>query len=402
MNGLRIAVGLLRTPRLGPFLIGRTLAATAIWMERIALGWLIWEATGSAAWVGALAFLRLAPGMVFGPWGGVLADRRGGIAVLRGCYAALALVSAAAAVAVAAGIAGPVVLMLVGTLSGALQSLAAGPLKSAITEVAPRRVLATAVPVASVTFNAAAFVGPAIAGAMIAAAGAAAVFAAVAVLAAGFAAVLAGLPAPVPAPAPARGALRAVAEAGGVAARHPLIGPLMALHIAFSLLMRPIVELLPAVVGGLAGGGSTMLGLLTGATGIGAFAGSLWLTWRSGSPRLVRPVLGAAGLACAAVLALAAGTGATQAALALATLGGALVVRAAGGTTLVQLAVADAYRGRILAIWGTVLRVGAAAGGAVLGVAADAFGIRAAMAVAALLALACLIAVLRRLRAEAL
>lgn len=398
MNGLRIAVELFRTPGIGPFLTGRTLAAAAIWMERIALGWLIWDATGSATWVGTLAFVRLAPSLLFGPWGGILADRFGGVAVLRACYGVTALLALAMAAVVVAGLAEPLTLLVLGTASGALQALANGPMKSAVSDVAPRHRLATAVPVASVTFNVAAFIGPAIAGVLIATVGAASVFALVAASAAGFTLILARLPAGTPAPAAAQSALRAFGEAGGAAMRHPVIGPLLLLHVSFSVLMRPIIELLPAVAGALAGGGPATLGTLTASMGFGAFVGSLWLTWRSGNPRLLGPVLAAAALACLAALLLAASRNELQAALCFAALGGALVIRAAGGNTVVQLAVEDRYRGRVMAIWGTALRLGAAAGGLALGVLADALGMRAIIAAAALLAFLSILPVMLRLR----
>ena len=397
MNGLGVALALFRTPGIGPFLIGRTLAATAGWMERIALGWLMWEATGSATAVGVLAFVRLAPSIVLGPWGGVLADRRGSTLMLAACHAAAVPVALLAAGLVAAGQAGPGVLMALGAASGGFQSLAIGPNKSAVSEVAPRQYLATAIPVASVTFNAAAFVGPALAGVLIASVGAAAVFVLVATGAGAFAAILARLPRAPRTAAPAQAAVAAFSEATRVAARHAVIGPLLWLHVSFSLLMRPIVELLPAVAAKLVGAGPQTLGLLTAAMGAGALAGSLWLTWRSGAPGLVRPVLLAAVAACGAALTLALGSGTPLSAACFATLGGALVIRAAGGNTLVQLVVEDRYRGRVMSVWGTTLRIGAALGGLALGVLADAFGMKPVIALAALSAFVSILAVAPRL-----
>jgi MFS family permease len=398
MNGLSVALGLFRTPGIGPFLIGRALAATAGWMERITLGWLMWDATGSATAVGVLAFVRLAPSIVLGPLGGVLADRRGSTAILAACQAATVPVALLAAALVAGEVAGPAALLALGAASGVLQALAIGPNKSAVSEVAPRQHLATAIPLSSVTFNAAAFVGPALAGSMIVAFGAAWVFALVAVGAGAFAVILARLPRAHGTPSPPQGAMLAMAEATRAAVRHPVIGPLLWLHVSFSLLMRPIVELLPAVAGKLVGAGPQTLGLLTAAMGLGAFAGSLWLTWRSGSPGLVRPVLLAAVAACLAAFLLALGSGVLQAAACFAALGGALVIRAAGGNTLVQLLVEDRYRGRVMSVWGTTLRIGAALGGLALGALSDVFGMGLVIALAALAALASILPVALLLR----
>lgn len=371
---------------MGPFLAARAVAATGIWMERIGLGWLVWEATGSAGWVGALAFVRLAPTAFFGPWGGVLADRVGSLRVLRASYLAAAAVSLATAVLVLAGAAGLTALLLLGTASGMLQAIANGPMKAALSEVSPRRLLATAIPLGSVTFNLAAFVGPALAGGMLATSGAAPVFVTAALASALFVGVLVQLPNAPPSGAARGPAIQAFAEAAGAAARDPVIAPLLLMHTVFSLLMRPVIDLLPAVAGGLFGGGPETLGLLTAAMGLGALAGSLWLTWRSGSGELGRRILGAACLAVVAAAALALAATEVQAALCIAALGGALVVRAAGGNTVVQLEVEDALRGRVMSIWGTVLRLGSAVGGLALGLAADRFGFQVSIVVAAVLA----------------
>lgn len=223
MNGLRVAAGLFRTPRIGPFLIGRMLAATAVWMERLAFGWMMWAATGSATMVGLLAFVRLAPSLILGPWGGVLADRRGSILVLASCYAASVPVALLAAMLALAAEVGPATVLALGAASGALQAIANGPMKSAVSDVAPRAHLATAVPLASVTFNLAAFFGPAMAGMLIAISGPPVVFLLAALGFGAFVLVLVRLPRTASAPSPQHGAIRAFGEAGLSAMRHPVI-----------------------------------------------------------------------------------------------------------------------------------------------------------------------------------
>ena len=44
-------------------------------MHRIAVMWLAWELTGSAFWVGMVAFCDLAPAIIFSPIAGAVADR---------------------------------------------------------------------------------------------------------------------------------------------------------------------------------------------------------------------------------------------------------------------------------------------------------------------------------------
>lgn len=57
------------------FFIGIFFAVQAIWIQRVTLGWLAWERTGSAGVVGVVAALSLAPTLVLGPAFGVMAER---------------------------------------------------------------------------------------------------------------------------------------------------------------------------------------------------------------------------------------------------------------------------------------------------------------------------------------
>ena len=47
------------------------------WGNKLGLGWLTWEVTGSAGWLGIVAFTGIIPVMVVAPFGGALADRHG-------------------------------------------------------------------------------------------------------------------------------------------------------------------------------------------------------------------------------------------------------------------------------------------------------------------------------------
>ena len=51
------------------------LTNTCGWMQRIAQDWLILSLTGNVALVGLTVTLQLGPMLLFGLWGGVIADR---------------------------------------------------------------------------------------------------------------------------------------------------------------------------------------------------------------------------------------------------------------------------------------------------------------------------------------
>ncbi len=57
------------------FWIGTLVSHAGDWMDNVAFNWLIWELTGSGAYLGLLAFFRAFPILVFTLFGGALADR---------------------------------------------------------------------------------------------------------------------------------------------------------------------------------------------------------------------------------------------------------------------------------------------------------------------------------------
>src|SRR5215468_6282130 len=58
------------------FFIGQGVSLCGTWMQTIALGWLVLHLSdNSGLAIGAVHALQFAPTLLFGAWGGVLADR---------------------------------------------------------------------------------------------------------------------------------------------------------------------------------------------------------------------------------------------------------------------------------------------------------------------------------------
>ena len=57
------------------FFMGQIVSLAGAWMQNIALAWFVVELTNSPLAVGALAFCRFLPFMLFGLYAGVIADR---------------------------------------------------------------------------------------------------------------------------------------------------------------------------------------------------------------------------------------------------------------------------------------------------------------------------------------
>ncbi len=374
----------LRTPGIAAFLTGRFLAAMGVWSERIAIGWLIWERTGSTALLGLAAFLKLGPAIVLSPIGGMMADRMGSVGLLRRCYAlnaALALVLAASAVHL------PLALVLALTAAlGCVQAVAAAPIKSVVPQIVRREDLAVAFPVSSATFNLAAFVGPAAAGVAIATLGLWAAFSVSVLGATIFFVVLARWSGTDRRVEPAgTNWLREIVDAASFISQDRRIGPIMVLHVAASLCLRPFIDLLPAHVARLGSGGPAMLGFATSAFGFGAVAGAVWMAAAAMDEALARRLLWGTVIAVVCLLLIALG-GATLSFLVAATgFGAAMMVRGTATLTLVQIAAPEGMRGRVSGLYSTIIRGGAAIGAALIGLAAIPVGLPVATAGAAIL-----------------
>ena len=74
LNSRLIALPL-RNPNFGIYTAGSAVSLVGMWMQRIAVGWLAWQLTGSGLWLGIVAFADFFPVVLVGPIAGTAADR---------------------------------------------------------------------------------------------------------------------------------------------------------------------------------------------------------------------------------------------------------------------------------------------------------------------------------------
>ncbi len=70
-----VALRALRHRNYRLFFFGQSISLIGTWMQRVAVGWLVYRLTGSEALLGLEAFLTMFPSLFMSPIGGVLADR---------------------------------------------------------------------------------------------------------------------------------------------------------------------------------------------------------------------------------------------------------------------------------------------------------------------------------------
>jgi MFS family permease len=378
---------------------GNSISLIGWWLQKVAVGWLAWTLTHSGAWLGFVSLADFLPVLVLSPFAGVLADRRDRVRILRltqlcGCAQAVLL-----AILVYTGVIGIDLLFGLVLALGIASALAQPARLALIPTLVDRDCLASALAINSVAFNMARFIGPAIAGLLIADVGIAAAFVANALGYVWFQIALhrlRDLP-PLP-PASGQNALRASYEAFRYATQHAGIGPLLLLFVGTTIATRGFVEMFPGFADNVFNRGPEGLSMLTSTVGLGAILGGMWMIMRPRIDGLTGVVLAATLAMSLAVLAFAATDRFFLALPCVLVAGAAMTVTGTGAQTLIQAAVDSRMRGRVMALYGVIFRAGPALGAVLCGAASVRFGLRAPLAAGAVLSCAVWLATRLRYR----
>jgi MFS family permease len=315
---------------------------------------------------------------------GAMADNFDRRRVMLAAQGFMLLVSIALSICAWAGLLTPWLLLSFTFLIGCGTAFNGPAWQASVGEMVPRSVLPTAVAYNSMGYNIARSLGPAIGGAIVAAAGAVAAFAINAVSYVGLIAVLLRWKPELPERTLPRETL-GVAIAAGV--RYVLLSPnilgVLVRAAAFGVTASALMALMPLIARDLIRGGPLTYGLLLGAFGVGAVLGAL-------ATRRLRQRFTTERLVATASLTLAAATGVcamsswlavTMAALALG--GGAWVVALSSFNVSVQFAAPRWVVARALAQYQMVAFGGMAVGSWIYGWITDHHGVSTALLVAA-------------------
>ncbi|MFJ7899869.1 MFS transporter [Streptomyces sp. NPDC096198] len=373
----------------GPFrryLIGQLTSNTGTWMQRAAQDLLVLHLTGnSGGAVGVVTALQFLPQTLFGLVGGILADRfprRTLLLITQSTMAALSLLLGILTIT------GSVTLAWVFALAFALGTATAvdAPARGAfIPELVGRTYVAAAVSLNSAQFNVARFIGPALAGLAVAAAGTGPVFL---VNAASYLAVLYGLitlPTRTPrrSSGPRRGATRPGAPFRHIAATPELLLPVTVIAVVgtFGLNFQVTLSVMAVEV---FHSGPAAYGCLSAAYAAGSLVGAL-LTARRGRPPTARLLVTATVVfgTLEATLGLMPGYAAFTAFLVPTGLAAATVTTTAN--TLTQLHTDPGLRGRVMSVYFLVLLGGTPVGAPLVGLVSDTFGARSSLVLGGLI-----------------
>jgi MFS family permease len=371
-TALRRSFNSLEVPNYRRYFAGQVISLSGNWMQNVTALWLILTLTNSGFAVGLTTALQFLPMLLFGAYGGLLADRFPKRKLLFVTQTLMTIPAAGLFLVTAFHVEAPWMIYIAVLLFGAVNCVDNPTRQSFVIEMVGQDRLVNAVSLNSVIIEVARIVGPAIAGVLIATVGVVPCFGLNLLT---FAAMIAALwsmdPRALHAPPPAvrkRGAIR-----DGL--RHVRHTPELAVPLALMALVGTLgfnfQVALPLLARFTFGGGAGSYAVLVSSMGVGSIIAAL-----------INGSRGKTGGAVIAAASLGFGVAALLAAVmpdlileavTLAALGAAAVIFVSSINSTIQLAVSAEMRGRVMALFSIVFLGSTPIGGPLTGWLAEAY-----------------------------
>jgi MFS family permease len=377
----------LSIPNFRRYFTGQLVSLSGNWMQTIAEIWLILSLTGSGLAVGFTTALQFLPMLIFGAWGGLIADRvpkRRLLLLTQGLHMIAPLTMLALALE---GALVPALVFGLVFLRGCVNAVDYPTRQAFVMEMVGSDRVVNAVSLNSVLVHSARVIGPALAGVLIATIGVEPCFALNAASFAFMIWVLAGMDTEKLRPSEiAEREPGAVREGLRYVRREPELWIPLGLMAIVGTLGYNFQSVLPLLARFTFDGGPSTYAVLVAAMGLGAIIGALI----NGARGSVTPMLliGAAFVFGLLSLLAAGAPTLTLEILALAPLGAATVTLAASINSSLQLASEPTMRGRVMALYSIVFLGSTPIGGPLSGWLSEAVDPRAALVMGGVAAIA--------------
>jgi MFS family permease len=334
------------------FFGGQLISLIGTWMQSVAQSWLVYRITGSAVLLGTVGFASQIPVFLLATVGGIVADRYRKRRIVIGTQTISMVLAFVLAGLTLANVIQVWEIIVLATLLGVVNAFDIPARQAFFVEIVGKEDLQSAIGLNSSIFNGARIIGPAIAGILVAGIGEGWCFV---VNAVSFLAVIAGLL-----------LMRVEDRAGRGEGRRPLedalegfryalgsrtISSLLLLVGLVSIVGVPYTVLMPIFADRILHGGARELGLLMGATGVGAVMGALTLAMRQGVRGLGRVAAFAAGGFGLSLVLFSLSRWFWLSFLLLVPVGYSVMLQMAATNTLLQTMSPDHLRGRIVALY---------------------------------------------------
>lgn len=149
------------------YVTGQAISLVGFWLHQVASGWLVFELTGSAFWVGTTAAIGGLPFLIFTTFAGVFIDKINKQKLLIWTQVIEGAIAITLGLIVLTGHATLPLVIALAFLNGMVASIDLPTRLTFIVEMVGKRDLASAIPINNGIFNAARFIGPALAGIII-------------------------------------------------------------------------------------------------------------------------------------------------------------------------------------------------------------------------------------------
>lgn len=358
------------------FLGSQVVATTGLWMQRIAQDWLVLELTGSVTAVGLTVALQFAPVLIFGLFGGVIADRYPKRMLLMITQTVATLMALTLGVLALTGAVQAWHVYLIACTLGFVTVVDNPTRQVFVSELVGPQHISNAISLNSSVFQLGALVGPALSGILINAFGQGWSFllnGAACGLVVGILAVI----------RPASTAATAIAPKAKGQLREGLAYIKHTSEVAWTIVLVAVVGLfglnMPVILSAFADSefrtGVSGYSLFNSLSAIGALTGAIISARRTNQLRLRQLVTAVTCLGGTLALAAVAPSVLTFGAV-LVTVGLCTLTFLTGANSLVQTTSAPAVRGRVMSVYLIVLLGGQAVGSPAIGWLIDTFGAR--------------------------
>lgn len=338
------------------YFIGQCISLCGTWIQSVAMSWLVYRLTGSIILLTTVAFVNQIPNLVITPFAGVISDRYNKFKII--LFAQIMFMSQALVLAYLV-LSGTVsnsshvwILIMMSLFNGVVAAIEAPSRQAFYSKLVPKKSLANAIALNSVTINGSRIIGPTIGGILIALVGEGYCFL---INGVSYIAVLAGLLMMTLTPFVAKKHGEAIIEQlkqgfNYVKGYLPLKAVIVYVGV-MSFFGLPFMSIIPALVKDTLGGDSTLLGYVNSSIGAGALTAALYLASRKRVKGLGKVVTISALMLGGAMAAISFSQNPVVVCLLAYPLGFALIGSMAAANTLLQTIVEDSMRGRVMSFF---------------------------------------------------
>jgi MFS family permease len=386
---------LLATRRFGTFCVASLLSNLGTWAQQVAEPWLLLTLGASSVLIGIDSFALAAPVWILTLVGGVLADRTDRRRTITVCQSIQMLCPVTLVALIATGTVVPWMVIGLSTIVGITDALSMPSFASIVPSIVERREIAAALALNATQFNLSRILGPAVAGVLMASIGAIGCFALNAASYVPFIWVAIWILPKRPRPRAGEEAFDRRSFFAGIAeiARTPELSGALLTVIVTSTLCGPLIVFCPVLVKTVLNGSVGDFSISVAGFGVGGVLGAVALLGID--PARDRRKISAAAAAAygAMIIAVAFNPSFTFLPILLALAGIAMTVSNTSANAILQAESPERLRGRIVSLYQLAMRGGLSIGSLLTGLSVSGLGVRQALFVNGLIAVAAQIAV---------